>query len=337
VIAIARDFVIVQSFKCTTGLAFSSVHQDAARALFFVDAAPVIVLRHIGLIARHSPIQASALAAELDAAVVIAQLLHSARSTKLPNDCLLMRNSLCVNLAFSVSHDQPSRTFHKRGSPSSRRGSLPLNSVRKPSSANARGTTTKAAAQTFSRSQLPFNFNDRIWTSFFGRSCAPRGTAENLFHHVVALRRLRRTRCACYPATASPPPSEKLAAVAVGPALARRGFRVWCVQVGMKLVGELVSRPAAARPLGASALNHKIRNDAMKDKAVVKGLCRFFRPRPADKIFDRLRRPVGKQANFECSFRGIEIAKHIIRHEGDSNSTGDGGGNERSASNPKRA
>src|SRR5207249_11735830 len=96
-------------------------------------------------------------------------------------------------------------------------------------------------------------------------------------------------------------------------------------QLGMKFVGELVARSTAACPFGASALDHEIRNHAMKDKAVIERLADLDALGETEKIFHCLGRPVGKQPRFERSFRGSENCEHIIRHEGDSNSTGRGG------------
>ena len=74
VIALGPDFVGVPVLQLHDGLGFfPAVHQQAALAALLVNAAPVVVLRHIGLVAGHNPLRARD-AAKLNAAVVIAQL-----------------------------------------------------------------------------------------------------------------------------------------------------------------------------------------------------------------------------------------------------------------------
>src|SRR5580704_15772644 len=68
----------------------------------------------------------------------------------------------------------------------------------------------------------------------------------------------------------------------------------------MKFVGEAIAGPAGARAQRAPALNHELRNDAMKDQSVEKGplrlLIRFWIGEflgslgQPDKILDGLRR-----------------------------------------------
>ena len=68
------------------------------------------------------------------------------------------------------------------------------------------------------------------------------------------------------------------------------------LQIGMKLVGELVAGPAAPGAFGTSALDHEVGNDAMKNEAVVKRLAGLGSLGQADEILHGLRRPVGEQA-----------------------------------------
>src|SRR5215813_12242194 len=73
----------------------------------------------------------------------------------------------------------PSRTFHKRGSPSQPSRFFPLNSGLKPSLANAPAAhSNKASSSLLFIAQVLSMVTERIWTSFDGRSCAPRGTLD---------------------------------------------------------------------------------------------------------------------------------------------------------------
>src|SRR5256885_16165539 len=84
----------------------------------------------------------------------------------------------------------------------------------------------------------------------------------------------------------------------------------------MELIREFVSGSARARSQRASALNHKIGNDAMKREAVVKGTFRFLvglgigkllgSLGQADKIRDSLGRFFFKQAANDVSLRSLK-------------------------------
>src|SRR5690242_13361368 len=84
----------------------------------------------------------------------------------------------------------------------------------------------------------------------------------------------------------------------------------------MKLIGEFISGPAGSGSQGAPALNHEIRNHAMKREAVVKRTLGFlvgFRIGKllgtfgqADKIRDGLRRLFFKQAADDVSLRSLK-------------------------------
>src|SRR5256885_12897144 len=89
----------------------------------------------------------------------------------------------------------------------------------------------------------------------------------------------------------------------------------------MELIREFVSGSARARSQRASALNHKIGNDAMKREAVVKGTFRFLvglgigkllgSLGQADKIRDSLGRFFFKQApQTVANFIGLRSEEH---------------------------
>src|SRR5689334_1526928 len=94
------------------------------------------------------------------------------------------------------------------------------------------------------------------------------------------------------------------------------------LQLGMKLIGEFVARTAAARSFGTAALNHEIRYDAMKDKAVVERLAGLGSVGERDKILHGLRHAVGEKPRFEAALGGIENGVNFLRHEGDCSSLG---------------
>src|SRR5580704_11115641 len=63
---------------------------------------------------------------------------------------------------------------------------------------------------------------------------------------------------------------KKLTAVRSRPRIRHRQLaRLRVLQRRMKLVAKFVARSAASAAFGASALNHKIRNDAVKNQSVI--------------------------------------------------------------------
>src|SRR5947209_7146866 len=88
----------------------------------------------------------------------------------------------------------------------------------------------------------------------------------------------------------------------------------------MELVGELVPGPAAPGAFRVAALDHEVRDHAMKDGAIVKRFAGLGSFRQVDKIFDGLRHPVGMQFDFEFALGGIESGVCFIGHHRDCNS-----------------
>ena len=68
------------------------------------------------------------------------------------------------------------------------------------------------------------------------------------------------------------------------------------LQLGVKLVGELVAGAAAAGAFGIAALNHEIGNHAMEDRAVVERLAGLGAFREADKVLHGAREPCRRKA-----------------------------------------
>src|SRR5690349_11000588 len=248
--------------------------------------------------------------------------LHSARRMKLPNDCFEIRNSLCGSLAFSVDPTiMPSRTLQKRGSPDQPSRFLPLNSGRKPSwakAANEHSTSRRASLLTAS---LPFDLERPDLHIFFGPVLRAARHVRNLFDHVVSLDDFPENTVLVVEPGRRGHSDEELAAVGIRPGIGhgqQAGFGV--LQLGMKLIGELVARTAAARSFGAAALNHEIRYDAMKDEAVVERLAGFGSLGERDKILHGLGHAVGEKPCFEAALGGIENGVNFFRHEGDCSS-----------------
>ena len=161
-------------------------------------------------------------------------------------------------------------------------------------------------------------FTELTRTSFDGRSCALRGACEIFF-------------TTSYPSVTSPNTAvvvvqqrrgrhgdEELAAVGIGPGVGHREHaRLGVLQLGVKLVGEFVSGTAAAGALRIAALDHEIRNHAMKNGAVVERLPGLGSFRQADEVLDRARRLVGEQLDLERAFRGIECGVDVVGHHCD--------------------
>src|ERR1700686_506140 len=110
---------------------------------------------------------------------------------------------------------------------------------------------------------------------------------------------------------------EKLATVCAGSGVGHGELSRFVVpQILMKLIGKTIAGIAGSRSLRASALNHKLRNHAMENEAVVKWTLHFLTGlrvleflgafRKADEIRDRLRRFLFQQANDNRSLRSIE-------------------------------
>src|SRR5271169_5408110 len=79
---------------------------------------------------------------------------------KLPNDCFEIRKELCVMLAPSVDPTMtPPRTLQQRGSPSHPSRFRPLNSGRKPSSANAASDQNNSSAAIFLITSAPLDLH----------------------------------------------------------------------------------------------------------------------------------------------------------------------------------
>ncbi len=82
----------------------------------------------------------------------------------------------------------------------------------------------------------------------------------------------------------------------------------------MEFVGELVARTAAAGAFRIAALDHEIRNYAMKNSAVVKGLAGLAAVRQRDEVFHGAGRFIGEQFGFELALGGIEESVGFVRH-----------------------
>src|SRR5215469_15530588 len=84
----------------------------------------------------------------------------------------------------------------------------------------------------------------------------------------------------------------------------------------MKLIGELVARPAHSASVGAAALNHELRDDAVKNQSVIERplfllsgflVGEFLRAfRKPDKIGYRLGRLFLQQPHHDVSLRGFK-------------------------------
>src|SRR5713101_424178 len=184
---------------------------------------------------------------------------------KLPNDCLEIRKELCVMRAPSVDPTiTPPRTLQRRGSPSHPSRFRPLNKGRKPSSANAAIAENNSSAAAFFSTSAPFDLHGQDLHVLLRPVLRSARHTGNLLYHVVAFHHLAKhsvlvvqPRCGCSG-------DEELAAIGVGPGVGHRkhaGLRM--LQLGVKLVGEFVARPAAPGSLGTSSLNHEIGNDTM--------------------------------------------------------------------------
>lgn len=82
----------------------------------------------------------------------------------------------------------------------------------------------------------------------------------------------------------------------------------------MKLIGKFVSRTSAAAPLGASTLDHEVRNRPMKNQAIVKGFAGFGSVGQADKVLNRLGGLAGEQLDLEGSLGRIEEGECFVWH-----------------------
>src|SRR5260370_24634074 len=185
----------------------------------------------------------------------------------------------------------PSRTLQRRGSPSQPSRFLPLNSGRKPSSAKA-ANENKSSSANFVTVSAPFNFQRPDLHVLFRPVLRASRHFRNLLHHVVAFDDFAEHAVLVVQPRRRRDGHEKLAAVAIGTGVGHREHARFSVfQLGMKLVGEFVARPAAARTLGASALDHEIRTHAMKNEAVIKRLPGFAPLSETEKILYRPGRP----------------------------------------------
>ena len=91
----------------------------------------------------------------------------------------------------------------------------------------------------------------------------------------------------------------------------------------MKLIGEFVSGPPASAAFRIPALNHEVRNHAMKNRAVIERLSGLGAFRQADKVVHCFGSLVGKQFDFELAFSGVERRVDLVGHDCDcSNSEG---------------
>src|SRR5208283_4036193 len=85
----------------------------------------------------------------------------------------------------------------------------------------------------------------------------------------------------------------------------------------MKLVGKLVARAAAAGALRIVALDHEVRDHAMKDRAVIKRFAGLGSLGQGDEVLHGARRLGGKQTDFELAFGGIEYSVDFVGHHSD--------------------
>src|ERR1035441_4355766 len=85
-------------------------------------------------------------------------------------------------------------------------------------------------------------------------------------------------------------------------------------QGGVELVGEFVAGTATARAFGIAALDHKIRNDAMKNRAVVEWLPGLGTIGKRNEVVHGIGRLVGEKLDLEFAFGGIECGVDFVGH-----------------------
>src|SRR5579859_4184848 len=190
----------------------------------------------------------------------------------------------------------PSRAFHSRGSPSQPSRFFPLNSGWKPSLAKPPRAHSNRASSSF-LFILSGPFNRYGIDLHILRRPVPGvlGNLGDLLDYIIALHHFAENSVLIIEPRGFSHGYKKLAAVGVRAGVGHgENSLLGMPQRGMKLVGELVAGTAAAATLRASALNHEVGNNAMKDKAVVEGLAGFGTFGQADEILNCLGSLVGE-------------------------------------------
>src|ERR1035437_2744171 len=144
------------------------------------------------------------------------------------------------------------------------------------------------------------------------------GAARNLgdlLHHVVAFDDFTEDTVLIVEPRGGGDGDEELAAVGVGSGVGHGEEAVARVfQSGVELVGEFVAGSAPAGAFGAAALDHEIRNDAVKNRAVVEWLTGFGTIGKRDKVVHGVGHLVGEELGFELAFGGIECGVNFVGH-----------------------
>ncbi len=171
------------------------------------------------------------------------------------------------------------------------------------------------ASEQRDQKSAPLDFH-RVDFDFFIRSVLRvAGHLRNLLDDVIAFHHFTENRMPVVEMRSRRHGDEELAAVGVRAGVRHRqdaGFRV--LQRRMELIRELVARAAGARSLGASTLDHEVRNHAMEDDAVVEGLPRFFAFCKLDEVLYRLGHLCFKKLYFKAAFGRIEQRVSVICH-----------------------
>src|SRR5579871_3030555 len=200
-----------------------------------------------------------------------------------------MRNSLCFSGACSVEPTIiPSRTLHSRGSPSQPSRSLPLNMGRKPSSASRANEQTRHRRASLRTGLSPFDLEGTDLDVFLGPILCAAWNFRDLIDNVVSFDDFAEHAVFVIEPGGGGDGNEELAAVGIGASIGHgqhAGLRV--LQIGVELIGKLITRATAAGAFGAAALDHEIGNHAMKDEAVVERFAGFLAFGQRHEILDR--------------------------------------------------
>src|ERR1035437_5046904 len=159
------------------------------------------------------------------------------------------------------------------------------------------------------------------------------GNLGDLFDHVVALDDFAENAVLIIQVRSGCHGNEELAAVGIGSGVGHgeeAGLGVF--QGGVELVGEFVAGPATARTFGIAALDHEIRNDAMKNGAVVERLPGFRTIGKGDKVVHGVGRLIGEKLDLEFACGGIECGVNFVGHLSNCNSMGKDGNSDSASS-----
>ena len=166
-------------------------------------------------------------------------------------------------------------------------------------------------------------FTEWTRTSFTGRSVPLARRLRDLLHHVVSFRHFAEHAVAVVQERRGGHGDKELAPVGIRPGVGHgEDARLRVLELGVELIGKPVPGAATPRAFRIAALDHEIRNHAMKNGAVIERLPRLGSFRQTDEVLDRARRLDSEKLDLEPAFRGIECGVDVVGHHCDCSSGG---------------